>query len=106
MKKKLIGLVMGFTLAIVLAACGGNDSDKNAGGESVSDAQAIVNKSCISCHGDNLEGRVGPALDKIGATLDKDEILTVIAEGRPGMPKEIIKGEEAEKVAEWLSEKK
>ncbi|MCM3113105.1 cytochrome c551 [Lederbergia lenta] len=107
MKKKLLGLMMGATLAIILTACGGggNNSNENAG-ESVSDAEAIVNKSCISCHGENLEGRNGPALDKIGATLDKDEILDVIANGRPGMPKEIIKGDDAEKVAEWLAEKK
>lgn len=98
---------MGATLAIILTACGGGNGDKNADeGASVNDAEAIVNKSCISCHGENLEGRNGPALDKIGATLDKEEILDVIENGRGAMPAGLIEGDEAVKVAEWLSEKK
>ena len=57
MKKKILGLMMGVTLAVGLAACGGNNNNNNAGETTnVSDAEALVNKSCINCHGQNLEG--------------------------------------------------
>ncbi|MBS4219365.1 cytochrome c [Bacillus sp. FJAT-49711] len=111
MKKKILGLCMGITLALGLAACGGgnnaNNNNNNNGGETATnDAEAIVKKNCISCHGENLEGRNGPELAHIGSQLSKDEILKVIEEGRPGMPGNIIKGDDADKVATWLSEKK
>ncbi|MCJ8007637.1 cytochrome c551 [Lederbergia wuyishanensis] len=113
MKKKIIGLFMGITLALGLAACGGgnnannNNNNNNAGGTTATnDAEAIVKKNCISCHGENLEGRNGPELAHIGSELSKDEILTVIKEGRPGMPGNLISGDDADKVATWLSEKK
>ena len=38
--------------------------------------------------------------------MSKDEIMETINKGANGMPAGIIKGEEAEKVAEWLSAKK
>lgn len=100
--------MMGATLAIGLAACGGNNNDNNAGETtSVSDAEALVNKSCINCHGANLEGRGNaPALDDVGSRLDKAEILDAIENGRPGMPKGLYTGEDAEMIAEWLAEKK
>lgn len=101
MKKKWMALLFG-ALILFLAACSGGDESA----EKVSEEQAIVNKNCITCHGDNLEGRNGPALDKIGSELSEDEILTVIQEGKPGMPGNLIEGEEAEKVAAWLAEKK
>ncbi len=103
MKKKWLGILMGATLAIGLAACG------NAGKENTTttaSAEEIVNKSCISCHGENLEGRNGPALNKIGSELSRDEILDAIVNGRAGMPAGLAKGEDAEKVADWLAEKK
>jgi len=111
LKKKLLAAMFGAVL--VLGACGGGDDAKedDAGTtpstETASvDAEAVVNTSCISCHGGNLEGGGGPALDKIGATLSEEEIHTVIIEGQGGMPGGIIEGEEAEAVAKWLAEKK
>ena len=106
MKKNWLMILMGTMLAIGLAACGGGNNADNNGGESVSDAEQIAKKNCLSCHGDNLEGRNGPPLENIGSELTKEEILTVIEEGRPGMPGNLIKGDDAEKVAQWLSEKK
>lgn len=110
MKKKMWALLMSTGLAIGLAACGGggDDNDNNAGGgeTAANDAESIYQTSCVSCHGENLEGRNGPALDKIGAELSQDEIHDVIENGRPGMPAGIIKGDDADKVAAWLAEKK
>ena len=110
MKKKLLAAIFGSVL--ILGACGGGDDGakedtSDTGGDVATvDAEAVVNKSCVSCHGGNLEGKNGPALDKIGAKLSEDEIHGVIENGQGGMPAGIIKGEEADAVAKWLSEKK
>ncbi|AXN38744.1 cytochrome c551 [Peribacillus butanolivorans] len=113
MKKKWLALLMGTSLA--LAACGGNDD--NADNEPASDqnetttvdagdAAKIYENKCSSCHAVNLEGGVGPNLTKVGSRLSKDEIEQVIAKGQGAMPKGIIQGTEASKVAEWLAEHK
>lgn len=113
MKGKLLAAIFGAVL--VLGACGGG-SDKNdngagtnegTGGETAAvDAEQIVNQKCISCHGGNLEGASGPALDKVGGHLSEEEIHDIIINGQNGMPPGIIKGEDAEAVAAWLAEKK
>ena len=108
MKSKLLAVVFGAVL--VLGACGGDKAEKpsTGGGETASaDAEAIVNKSCIACHGGNLEGASAPALNDIGARMSEDEIHTIIEKGTTGgMPGGLIKGEDATAVAKWLSEKK
>lgn len=109
----LIGL---FVLALVLVACG-NEPEDNGGNDAGSDeaqpeetedsgdGEEVYQESCASCHGDDLEGENGPALDTIGADMSKDEILDQIEEGGDGMPAEIVEGDEADAVAEWLAEK-
>lgn len=105
MKKKLLGIVFGASL--VLAACGGGGGEESTETSSGGvDPEKIVNNKCTSCHGGNLEGGMGPALDKIGAELNKDQILEVIQNGKGQMPAGLIEGEEAEAVAEWLANKK
>lgn len=109
-KKKLLAAVFGAVL--LLGACGGgdkgNEADKGAtDGDVAVDAEAVVQKSCVTCHGGNLEGASAPALDKIGATMSEDEIKDVIVNGQGGMPPGIIKDEaEVQAVAEWLAAKK
>ncbi|WP_027409303.1 cytochrome c551 [Anoxybacteroides tepidamans] len=109
MKMKLAGLLLGTSL--VLAACGGgneaNDNNKNNGGGATSSAaEQIFQQSCASCHGQNLEGKVGPNLQKVGSKYSKDEIKQIIEKGRGGMPAGVIKGADVDKVAEWLASKK
>lgn len=71
-------------------------------------AGATVKANCISCHGDQLQGAVGPNLQKIGATMSADQIYTVVTKGNGMMPsfKDKLKDEEISNVALWLSEKK
>ena len=112
MNKKLLAAIFGS--ALMLAACGGGDdeatpptNDEN-GGEvtQASDAEKIVQANCTACHGGNLEGQGNfPPLNDVGSRLSEEEILTVIENGRGGMPPNIIEGTEAEVVAEWLSNK-
>ncbi|MFE8696530.1 cytochrome c551 [Cytobacillus sp. FJAT-53684] len=114
MKKKLLALLLGSSLVLALAACGGGDDAKETdsgttGGEttaSAGDAEKLFNQKCSSCHGGNLEGGVGPALDKAGATHSKEDIETIIANGQGAMPAGLLSGDEASQVAEWLAAKK
>lgn len=114
MKNKLLATLFG--AALVLGACGGGDdnasepnndaTNDNGAATTEVDAEAVVQQSCASCHGGNLEGGAGPALDKIGASLSEEEIHDVIVNGKGAMPPGVIKGEEADAVAAWLAEKK
>lgn len=62
-------------------------------------------KSCVGCHGNNMEGMVGPNLQKIGSKLDANQIAEIIHKGKPpGMPGGMIKDEaEIKKLAEYLA---
>lgn len=111
MKKKLLAAVFG--TALVLGACGGGGDDSSSedtgssnGGDSSVDAEAVVQNSCVSCHGGNLEGGSAPAIDKAGAKYSEDEILEIIENGKGGMPGGIIKGDDAKAVASYLADKK
>ncbi|RSL33514.1 cytochrome c [Salibacterium salarium] len=90
--KKVLKVIAGCSM-FFLVACGG-------GGEEVSDASDIYQANCLQCHGGNLEGSNGPAIDD----HSKEEVLAMIDNGGNGMPANIIEGGEAEKVAEWISE--
>lgn len=117
MKKKLLALLFGTSL--VLAACGGGgdkedaDAAKNDTGSkdttetaSAGDAEKVYGQYCAACHNADLSGGVGPELKTVGSRLSKDEIATVLKDGRNAMPAGLIKGEELDAVAEWLAAKK
>ncbi|KAB7706497.1 c-type cytochrome [Bacillus aerolatus] len=111
-KKSLMALLIGSSMA--LAACGGGDGDdkanegNNDAGTETANARGeeVYKQSCLSCHGENLEGAVGPALDKVGADHSKDDILNIIKNGQGQMPPNVVEGADAEAVAEWLATKK
>ncbi|MER2029272.1 MAG: cytochrome c551 [Solibacillus isronensis] len=100
MKKSLLTLVFGS--AIFLAACGGDDSASN--GETAEiDGKSVVQQSCATCHGGQLQGGNAPALNQLGAKYSEEEILDIILNGKDRMPPGIVKGEKAEAAAEYLS---
>ncbi|MBT2693663.1 cytochrome c551 [Bacillus sp. ISL-55] len=103
MKKKLLALLMGTSLA--LAACGGG-GDEAGGDKAGADPEKLFNQKCSSCHGGNLEGGVGPKLSDVGSRLSQEEIESVIANGQGSMPPKLLEGEDASAVAEWLANKK
>lgn len=115
--KKIGSILLMAGLTFGLAACGGNgdsSGEGNSGGDDVDQttsvdadaAEGVFKENCASCHGENLEGKNGPALDKIGSDLSKDEILEQIKNGGGGMPSGLIEGDEAENVAGWLADMK
>ena len=110
MKSKLFAILFGTVL--VLSACGGAEEpaeEATEGGtttETAGNAEEIVQKSCIGCHGRDLEGGSGPNLQEVGAKYSEDEIKSIIINGQGGMPKGLLNDADAEVVASWLAEKK
>ena len=72
--------------------------------QTASKPEDIVKQSCTS-HGDQLQGAVGPNLQKIGGKLSKDEIKEILSKGKGNMPANIVPADQAAKVADWLSKK-
>ena len=103
---------------MALSACGGATSTsppettKEGAGTGTTttkvDAEAVFKANCVSCHGNNLEGAVGPNLQKVGGKLSKGDIDAVVSNGRGGMPsfKGQLSSEEIAGIADWLSTKK
>lgn len=101
--------VIGIVLMLTMGGYGINkihtaSQDKE---KAAMDPEAIYKQNCSSCHGQNLEGNVGPALEKIGGQYKPEEIADIIKNGKgSGMPAGLVKGEEAKILVDWLAEKK
>ena len=125
MKKAWLALIFGS--ALFLAACGGDDEatdttdtttedavedtttedtgDTDTTGADTGKGEELVKSNCISCHGGNLEGMGNtPSLSDVGSRLSEEEIHDVIVNGRGGMPKGLLQGDDAEAAAAWLAE--
>src|SRR5690606_2340915 len=101
-------MVMGLVLVFFLSVKGVGDSKEIAQGDD--DTEQVVfdpeekSKSCISCHGDILEGK-GNIPGLVNTELSKDELIDVLKNGRNGdagmMPGGLVAGNE-EAMAEWI----
>jgi cytochrome c551 len=78
----------------------------NKGTSSADNAQQIVSNNCTTCHGQNLQGNVGPNLTKIGSKYSQSEIEDIINHGKSAMPAGVISADQAKIVSEWLAQKK
>jgi len=119
MNRKLLAFGSMVIVAALIGGCSGNtnktdrfaDSGK---GEFLADApeqvQNVYKQNCLSCHGGNLEGRVGPKtnLQKTGSRLNEEQIAKQITNGGNGMPSfgAKLKPEEVSALAAWLAGKK
>ncbi|WP_379966208.1 cytochrome c550 [Ectobacillus sp. sgz5001026] len=74
--------------------------------QAAANPEEIVKQTCTSCHGANLEGSVGPNLQKIGSKYSQDEIKAILMNGRGNMPAGLVTSDVAAKVAAYLEGKK
>lgn len=66
------------------------------------DTEAIYQKNCISCHGDQYQGGVGPQLTGLSSKYEKADIEKILINGQGAMPGGLVSPEEASAMAEWL----
>ncbi|MFX3623801.1 MAG: cytochrome c550 [Ectobacillus sp.] len=106
--------VLGIGLMFLLSFQGLNkgkelaEAKKNGGKttQAAAKPEDIVKQSCVSCHGEQLQGGVGPSLQKVGSKLSKDDIQNIIVNGKGNMPAGLVPADQAAKVADWLAKKK
>ena len=106
MKKFLITALAGGML-LGLSACGSSNNDGTSKNNIASGSgEEIFKQSCSSCHGDQLQGIIGPNLQHVGAKFSEKDITNIIAQGRGSMPPNVVEGADAQAVAKWLATKK
>jgi cytochrome c551 len=87
MKKCILLIMIGLSMGIIVA-CGSEN-------KSVLSDKELSQNYCEGCHGDDIKGR----------GLSKSAILKAINKGVPGMDADILKGEDADRVAKYWSDK-
>jgi cytochrome c550 len=105
-------LVFGIVLVFILSFKGLGDmkevaKDKGEGGKTTevasSNPEDIYKSTCIGCHGNQYQGGMGPSLKGVGNQLTKDQIKEIITHGKGNMPPNLVKPEQADAMAEWVS---
>ncbi|SDO67802.1 Cytochrome C oxidase, cbb3-type, subunit III [Paenibacillus sp. yr247] len=120
--RQVIGAFVITPMVLALAACGGASGGgatpkppaATAAAESnpsfVKAQELFTTNKCISCHGVDLAGKVGPKtnLQKVGSKMSKEQITNQIKNGGGGMPvyKTTLSEEEIGLLSDWLSSKK
>jgi cytochrome c551 len=82
MKRGIWWLSIG--LAVFLTGCGDQVCKPEA--DARTDVHALYKQSCAGCHGEQLQGVSGPSLKHAGAVFSKEDLVSIINDGRPGMP--------------------
>jgi mono/diheme cytochrome c family protein len=71
-------------------------------------SEQLYKNMCISCHGDQLQGGVGPELAHIGNSMTKEQIYKKISGGGGGMPafEDRLTEDQLITITTWLSSRK
>jgi mono/diheme cytochrome c family protein len=106
-------------LAISLPACGDDEEDggggggettteetttSESGGETASAGKSIFAETCGGCHtlaDAGTNGNVGPNLDDIAP--DAERVQNAIRQGPGAMPENLLRGERAQQVADYVA---
>jgi len=81
-------------------ACGG-------GGSSATDAHFAFEQNCAACHSLSA-GKPSPNADAANLAEvrpTREEVRRAIIDGRPGMPKGLVGGDDVDRVADYVVEK-
>lgn len=118
-RSKTVLIILACATALFVAGCGGSDSKSDSpksdsSSSSSSDSaskdpafdksRSLFTTSCGGCHqlaDADAVGSVGPDLDKLKMT--KETVLAQIKNGGGGMPADLIKGDDAEQMAEYVA---
>lgn len=109
--------VFGIILIVTFSIIGLNQSKDVAGSKEGEATEAtasaspeeIYQQNCSSCHGQNYEGAVGPALKGVGEKISVDQIKETIKNGKGGvMPafSGTLTDEQIAEMAQWVSKLK
>lgn len=110
--KALVWLACTAVLLSLLSACGSGDNGYTVDDDKAvyPEAIALYQTNCLTCHGNALQGRVGPETDlsQVGARLDRDAIIAIVKEGGDRMPafENVLSEEDMQALADWLAAKK
>ena len=102
-----ICLALVSTLVLAAAGCGGDDGGGGGGGGGAEQAgpAGVFDANCGNCHtlaAAGSEGQVGPNLDDLKP--DAETVKTAIEQGPSVMPENILKGAEADEVAQYVAD--
>ncbi|GAA3405745.1 c-type cytochrome [Paenibacillus hodogayensis] len=115
MNKRMAIVATALAVCVPLAGCGsrsasGVTGERDGSGESIPAvrAEALYKANCIACHGAELEGGVGPNLQKVGGRQGQPAIASQIRQGGKKMPpfRASLSDEEVETLASWLASRK
>jgi len=110
--------IVGIVMVIVISIAGvnqreaiqkkadGSEQVKKEEGNTSEAPEDVFASSCAACHGDDLSGKVGPDLRKVGTKLSKEEIHDVIMKGKGTMPAGLVDEAKADALAGWLAKHK
>jgi cytochrome c551 len=113
MRRRVVSCVIVALCVLASTGCGtpsGSVHSDSTG--QYSDAVQLFEKNCISCHGTDLEGGIGPNLQHVGARLTAAEIQLRIDVGGGAMPgfgpthMHILSNSEIQRLSDWLATKK
>ncbi|WP_019535253.1 c-type cytochrome [Paenibacillus ginsengihumi] len=97
---------IGACMVGALTGCGGGGQSEGMASHQELALPAVYRQNCMSCHGNELQGKVGPSLQTVGSRMSEEEIIQVIRDGKGGMPAygKRLSEEEISSVASWLAE--
>lgn len=107
--KKISFAILSLSMIFLFSACQSQTQtpNNNKTEEVVLEPEQTYLNNCASCHGQSLEGNIGPSLEKIGSKMGKDEISQIIENGKGSMPSQSqVSAEAREQLSNWLAEKK
>ncbi|KMZ44151.1 MULTISPECIES: cytochrome c [Bacillales] len=101
-------LLIGSLFLVATACSDGATEEQTEVADAEKSAMKLYKNNCMSCHGNDLSGRVGPGLQQVGSKMAEEKLVEIITVGSNGMPgyEKVLSTEEIGQLAKWLSEKK